>query len=476
MQKVNRVIKYDIAVIGSGVSGLTAAVQAVELGKKVVLLESSRRIGGNWNVTYGMMAVDSPLSRAQGIYVDAQALVNQEVRLFNYQVDSKLWMDVAKASGENVSWLMKQGVEFNEKLEPYTAGDIYAPVFHAWKVGSGPSQKMLAAFEKLGGTAMIETKAVELIMEDGKVKGVLAEKKDGSVIQIDCKAVICAGGGYAKNPEMVSRCIGRTDYACRAIAENDGSTILMCTAVGAKSLYERGNQIVDLIPREMKSVNHWLTYIHSRPGSYPFHVTVNQDAERYVDESCTLHLYGFSPAAAYTQERTYTIYDEEKLKKLEELNDNGVFEKLKSDADKGEAGVFRAGTFEELAEKLGLDPKRFAETMERYNGYCDTGEDEEYEKNPEFLQGFYRPPFYGWENGYQIASTLEGIDYNRKMEVISMKNEPIPGLYVAGTDGAKLWRDYYSLGIPGACNSNNVYTGRKAAQSAVAYMNQKGED
>lgn len=470
MDAVNEKMSCDIVVVGSGVSGLTAAVQAVRLGKKVILLESRRRIGGNWDVTYGMMAVDSVLSRKQGIKVDTRALVNQEIRLFNYQVDSKLWMDMADMSGENVSWLMDQGVEFEPELEPYTAGDINAPVFHRWMHSPSPSKKMLATFEALGGTALTETKGKKLLMEDGKISGIIAERKNGEMLEIACRAVISAGGGYAKNPEMVSGVIGRTDYACRAIAENDGSAIQMCLGAGAKSLLSCGNQIVDLIPREMKSVNHWLTYIHSRPGSYPFHVCVNQDGERYVDESCTLKLYAFSPAAAYTQQRTFTIYDEEKLKRLEEINQNDVFQKMKTAADRQEEGIFRADTFEDLAEKLGLDKNRFAETMASYNRYCEQGRDPEYEKSPEFLQGLLHPPFYGWENGYQIAATIGGLDYNRKMEVVSAHNEPIPGLYVAGVDGAKLYRDYYSLAIPGSCNANNVYSGRKAAQSAAEYV------
>lgn len=77
-------LSFDIAVVGSGVAGLCAAVQASLLGKRVVLLETLSRFGGNWNGTYGIMAVKSPISERLGIEVDAQALVNQEVRLFNY--------------------------------------------------------------------------------------------------------------------------------------------------------------------------------------------------------------------------------------------------------------------------------------------------------------------------------------------------------------------------------------------------------
>lgn len=468
METVKERLSCDIVVVGSGVSGLTAAVQAALLGKKVILLETKHRVGGNWDATYGIMAVDSPISREQGIHVDARVLANQEIRLFNYQVDSKLWMDMAAASGDDIAWLMEQGVTFHSKLEPYISGEINAPVFHRWK-GSAV-QKMLKAFQAAGGTVMTDTRAKKITFQDGKVSGIEAETSDQQQVSIACRAVISAGGGYAKNPEMVSRTIGRTDYACRAIAANDGSAIQMCIDAGARSLLALGNFVIDLIPCEMKTVSHWLTYIHSRPGTFPFHVFVNQDGERYVDEACTLKLFAFAPAAAYTQEKTYTIYDEGMLKHLQALNGNNVYDLIKAAADTGSEGILRADSFEELGEKLGFNPQHFAETMETYNRYCEAGKDEDYEKTPEFLKKFEHGPYYGWENSYQIASTIGGIDYNRRMEVLSPKHEVIPGLYVAGVDGAKLYRDYYSLAIPGSCNANNVYSGRAAAKNAAAFL------
>ena len=459
-------LNFDIAVVGSGVAGLCAAVQGALLGKRVVLLETLSRFGGNWNATYGMMGVQSPISKKLGIDVDAQALVNQEVRLFNYQVDAKMWMDVAHASGDNVAWLMQQGVVFDETLEPYTAGEINAPVFHKWAAKSDPSGKMMATFLAAGGTAMNRTRAVDLVMKDGRVAGLIAEGQDGE-FEIACKAVICAGGGYAKNPDMVAKINGRTDSATRGAGMNDGSSILLCIKAGARSLCEQGTMITDLIPAGMTRVSHWVTYIHSRPGTFPFHVHVNQDGERYVDESCTLRLFGFNTSAAFTQEKTFTIYDEEKIRKLDEENNNGILEILKTAADNNAEGICRADTIEGLAAALGLDPAALSRTMQQYNRYCETGKDEEYEKDPAFLQAFSQGPFYGWENTYQIASTLGGVDYNRKMQVLTEKHKPIPGLYVAGTDGAKLWRDYYSLAIPGSCNANNIYSGRTAAIKAA---------
>ena len=473
MRQINETMACDIVVIGAGVAGLTAAVQASLLGQNVIVLESSKRAGGNWDVTYGMTAVDSPLSKQQGIKVDARALVNQEIRFFNYQVDARLWMDMIGSSGANVEWLMEQGVTFVPELEPYTAGDINAPVFHRWGRKPGPSKAMTRRYAELGGQLYTNTKAVDLISENGAVVGVIAEKESGDLLQIDAKAVICAGGGYTKNRKMVAKYIGIEDYAARSVAENDGSALRLIINAGGKSLVDHGTFITDLIPRQMKMNSHWLNYIHSRPGSQPFHVSVNQDGQRYTDESGTLKLYAFSPAAAMTQERTYTIYDASMIRDLEAANGKGIDKILENAADKEEEGIFRADTLVELGAKLGLDPDAFAKTMNEYNSFCKEGIDREFEKAPEFLRAFENPPYYGWENGYQVCATLEGVDYNMDMQVVDDSGKPIPGLYVAGCDGAKLWRDYYSLAIPGSCNCNNIYSGRKAAQSAAAYSNKK---
>ncbi len=460
----------DIVVVGSGVSGLCAAVQAAELGKKVILIESCNRAGGNWNVTYGAMAVESPISKKQGVHVDAMALVNQELRLFNHQVNAFMWKDLVTASGDNIAWLMAQGVEFIEELEPYTVGDINAPVFHAWKKenGASPSKKMLAAFEKNGGTLLTNTKGNSLLFDDGKISGIIAIQNGDTKLRIDCSSVIVAGGGYILNEEMMHNAIGRTDFAFRGVASPDGSTINMCIDAGAKSLVDHCNLIGDIIPRQMKKVSNWLDYVISRPGAHPYYISVNQDAERYVDESCSLKLFAFAVSAALTQERSFTIFDDKKLKNFSDAGGRDVYQTFTKLAAENEEGIFKANSIEELAEKLGLDANSLKQTIETYNNACQTGFDADFEKNPDYLHAF-EAPFYGWEDGYQFVNSVEGIDYNRKMEVLSRTHKPIPGLYVAGVDGGKLWRDYYSIFIPGSCNANNIYSGRRAAQEAAKY-------
>ena len=56
-------LKWDLAVIGSGVSGLSAALTAAEGGAKVILFEKQRSFGGTSNFFEGTFAVESEMQR-----------------------------------------------------------------------------------------------------------------------------------------------------------------------------------------------------------------------------------------------------------------------------------------------------------------------------------------------------------------------------------------------------------------------------
>lgn len=59
----------DLVVIGSGVSGLTAAVTAAEGGARVVVFEKQRSLGGTSNFFNGMFAVESEMQRARYVHL-----------------------------------------------------------------------------------------------------------------------------------------------------------------------------------------------------------------------------------------------------------------------------------------------------------------------------------------------------------------------------------------------------------------------
>lgn len=59
----NQNLSTDVLVVGAGSAGLTAAVQAAEKGKKVILLEKNLGVGGSSQFAEGLFAVGSEWNR-----------------------------------------------------------------------------------------------------------------------------------------------------------------------------------------------------------------------------------------------------------------------------------------------------------------------------------------------------------------------------------------------------------------------------
>jgi hypothetical protein len=133
----------------------------------------------------------------------------------------------------------------------------------------------------------------------------------------------------------------------------------------------------------------------------------------------------------------------------------------------GEA--FKADTLEELAQKMGIDVRTFVQTVETYNHYCDS-RDEQFGKRPDYLKPIRKAPFYACKFFPGAYGTLGGIKINHKTEVINEEFRPIPGLYAAGTDTCTIYGDSYMFKLPGNSMGYSVNTGRMAAESAASYI------
>ena len=75
---MNQGEQYDVLVIGAGGAGMTAALQASELGASVMVIEKEPKIGGNTNrASSGMNAAESDVQLQHGI-VDSMTSFYQE--------------------------------------------------------------------------------------------------------------------------------------------------------------------------------------------------------------------------------------------------------------------------------------------------------------------------------------------------------------------------------------------------------------
>ena len=104
---INPVATYDcdVCVVGCGVSGLAACVSAAEQKLSVIGLEKAGSTGGGGRGTEGVFAVGSEMQKELGITVEPAEVLSREMGYHHNRVDGLRWMDLIKASGDNVAWL-----------------------------------------------------------------------------------------------------------------------------------------------------------------------------------------------------------------------------------------------------------------------------------------------------------------------------------------------------------------------------------
>ena len=103
-------ITVDVAVIGAGGAGLSAAVQATDLGAKVVVLEKMAMVGGNTiRAAGGLNAAGTTLQAAKGgkaAQDSVEVMYYDTMKGGHWLNDPALVRTLAEKSASSVEWLL----------------------------------------------------------------------------------------------------------------------------------------------------------------------------------------------------------------------------------------------------------------------------------------------------------------------------------------------------------------------------------
>lgn len=468
----------DIVVVGGGMSGLCAAVSAAGEGKSVIVLEQSISLGGNGLGTEGIFGCGSSVQKEQGIDFTFADCITEEMEFFNYRIDTLAWKDMFSNSADNIDWLMEQGVLIDH-VDDYRGMGSF-PGFHWWGgfvdngvvstdgAKNGYITPMAAKAEELGVEIIYEARGKKLIMNDGAVAGIYAERTDGTFLQVDAKAVILATGGYMDSDEKVADMGVEVEAMVRKGAPgHNGDGLDMAIAAGGVDT--RWKHCLMKEP----GVAGWnfetpLCAMGVRLGG-PF-LFVNQNAERFTNENCTAKSQAYMGNVVATQDKVFCVASQKIMENFDATVTPGFLENAKEAVDDSAAQAWTADSLDELAEAMGIDATAFADAVDTYNTYCKNGKDEDFDKDPGMLIAIDEGPFWGFQMAENYFSTLGGIANNRKFEVVDSNSKPIPGLYVCGADGCELYRETYTVLLPASCMANNINSGRFAGLNAAEYV------
>ena len=211
--------KAEVVVIGGGLAGMVTALELLDAGKSVVLLDAAtrERFGGLalWSFG-GMFFVDSPEQRKNGIKDSVELAMDDWVRygeLDPNDVWPYRWAEayVNRCTEEVRNWLAERDVEFfravNWTERGYYVPGNSVPRFHiVWGTGEGivlPLIPRLAAHEKAGRLKLhFGHRVTDLTTEGGTVVGCHGTAGERT-FDARAEAVVIAAGGIAGNHDKV---------------------------------------------------------------------------------------------------------------------------------------------------------------------------------------------------------------------------------------------------------------------------------
>lgn len=443
---------YDVIVVGSGVAGLSAAVAAVEAGKRVAVVERAEEgeHGGNTRYTEAYLRVKSldevsddfePIfADNPGGYVDPTFLREMTEPSENWSslarslamADPELISTFSSSVGATLRWLQTAGVRF----EPLPVAFHVTCTTRLLPVGGGLAivDAMTAKARELGVEFHFSTTAHQLELgDDGHVTGLKVIKRSGERSVIAGGAVILASGGFEGNPEMLTQYLGAKAMYLRPVARggyyNKGEGIRMALSVGAAPSGEYGAFHAELIdPRS--GVTEPSIFI------FPYGILVNKDGERFTDEAPG------SPDFIYERVTRRIFEQREGIAYLivdSRINDLPNWRK----GARSDVPPIQADTLEGIAEQIGVPADRLMETVAGFNTACQTGDYDPLRldglattgiqpRKSNWAAPISSPPYLCYPVIAGNVFTFGGLRVNRNAQVLTNDGEPIGGLYAAG--------------------------------------------
>ena len=475
-------METDVVVVGSGVSGLAAALEAAQSGARVAVFEKQPSLGGTSNFFEGVFAVGSAMQKEKYIAYSSDQAFKNFMEYNHWRADAHLVRSLINRSADTIDWLGVHGVEFLE----VTINMPDAPrTYHVVKGRGQAVVKALILKAKEKGVAIRAASPVKQILKgESGPSGVVVEL-DGKDTEVACRAVVIASGGYANNAEWIQKYtgleLGRTVMPMGNTGKM-GDGIRMAWEMGAAA---EGMGVLHLI--RVAPYGPEFPFMNAVEGAAIQPVLwVDPKGERFCDEGIAYYDTSLGNVnSRYKQGFTFCLFDDTIKKHFIE---KGVFrgmgtvvspgcklrdldEKLEHFLSLNSKEFFGANSIEELSRKMEVDPQVLKTTVDRYNACCAKGRDEEFAKDPEYLIPLNGPRFYAAKARTCFLGTMGGIKINYKTEAVDEYGTPIAGLYAVGLDAGGLHAESYSMrDTSGIASAFAIISGRVAGENAVKYV------
>lgn len=418
---------FDVVVVGSGGAGFSAAIEAKEAGKSVVLIEKMPAVGGNTLISGAEMNVPNNwVQEKLGIKGDSpEKMAEDTIKGGDELGDPHMIQVMTENALDAATWLKDDiKVEFlDDQLFQFGGHSYKRALIPKGHTGQEVITKFRAKADKLEIPIKLNTTAKELIQENNRITGVKAENKEGQMITYKAKnGVVLTTGGFGSNVEMRKKYNEKMDesYMSTVTEGSTGDGIIMAEAVGA----------------DLTNMENIQTYPICNPKTgvislladtrFDGAILVNQEGKRFVEELERRDVIS-NAILEQTGGYTYQLWNDDinKISGTMKVHEAEYEELLKQKM------IVKADTLEEAAAFFDIDIQNLKETVKKVNQYAKDGKDEEFNHRGE-LVSLAKGPYYIEKAAPSVHHTMGGLVINDKTEVLNKDGQPIPGLYAAG--------------------------------------------
>ncbi len=421
---------YDVIVVGGGNAALCAALAARHRARRVLLLERAPAPmrGGNTRHTRNVRCAHGPGDPyLTGVYAEEEFL-DDLLAVGGGRVNLDLARFAIGASRSLPGWMTEHGVHW----QPALRGTLHLGRTNRFFLGGGKAlvNTYYETARRMGVEVRYESCVEDLLVEDGRFQAAVVRRAEAREV-VRGRAAVVASGGFEANLEWLGRYWGEAaqNFVVRGTPHNDGTVLAALLERGAMPVGDpRGFHAVAVDARSPR----YDGGIATRLDAIPFGIVVNRLGARFYDEGEDLWPKRYAIWGGLIAEQpgqiAYCLVDAKTI---------GCFL----------PPMYRpvqAGSVEELARALGLDPRTLAGTVREFNRAAEGNT----AFDPQALDGtrtrglvppksnwalpLDRPPFYGLPLRPGITFTYMGVAVDPSARVLDRHGQPFPNLYAAG--------------------------------------------
>ncbi len=487
----------DVIVIGGGSAAFEAAISARQSGaEKVVMLEKApeAEYGGNARFSHtGFRFCHQGKDEIRAFIpdVDAELFEAMEIKPYTGEefrgdldrvteglIDQDLAATLTAGSNAAAHWALETGIKWiPEKYATVNGRHHFEPGRNIQTLGGGTGQleQWREIATGLGIEIRFDSRVGAVYGTARRMEGVRVSSEAGEY-DLAANATIACAGGFQANPEMRARYLGENAdlLKVRGSKHDTGEVLTMIMGLGAKATghwqgahqtpIDAGAPSFETPVREDGRGNLMNRY------DYCHGITVNSLGQRFFDEGESFHSYTYAKTGRAVRCQpgniAYQIYDQKGIAMFRHGPDFP-------------ATLEEAGTIEELAEKIGLNPEILAHTVAEFNdAVADEVPFDASRLDGKRTRGITPPksnwaqkidaaPYRAYPVSGGITFTFGGLAINTEAEVLNTSDQPIRGLYASGDIIGLFYHNYPSC----TGQTRNLVFSRLAGANAAALGN-----